>query len=341
MIGGSGAVVARPTTALTCGIYPPATTSTTRSRTDTLATKGTIYTLTDPRDESIRYVGQTKRNLHRRLTEHLTHATNPAMRVWIHGLALQGLVPRIDVIAEPKLEHIKEEETRQIQRHAEAGHKIFNAPYYRLNITDLYEKTVPALAVSDQNDAGDTGGIAGTLKSNDKAEDVSTRKINECAHRYYGYIAAASVTRKIPCWKAAAKVLFRSPVVVLACLWYPVARIVPMRWVSRITLYAFGAWAVGFGPLVRDKVLPYLPLHEAGVFWRSYLERPVTNLCWSYLVCCVLTALTVYFPVRESVARRATRPLKTKTPVPPVGPDDLVVQASRALDAAVASAQRG
>ena len=60
---------------------------------------GTLYTLTDPRTNTVRYVGQTTKTLPVRLAGHLT---NPARKVapWIDELADAGLQPVISAIRE-------------------------------------------------------------------------------------------------------------------------------------------------------------------------------------------------------------------------------------------------
>lgn len=65
-----------------------------------------IYTLTDPRDNRIRYVGMTHEPK-RRLTEHLKEPSTLMSRkaVWIRELLSAGLKPRLDCIesgSEPK-----------------------------------------------------------------------------------------------------------------------------------------------------------------------------------------------------------------------------------------------
>lgn len=57
-----------------------------------------IYALIDPRDMLIRYVGFTKRELHRRLEVHLGRPVNKAMRQWFASLALAGTAPLIERI---------------------------------------------------------------------------------------------------------------------------------------------------------------------------------------------------------------------------------------------------
>lgn len=281
---------------------------------------GTIYTLTDPRDGRIRYVGKTKQDPLERLAGHLASASNPAMRVWLNALALQGLTPRIDAIAAPQLAQMDDEEQRQIRLHADAGHRLFNAPHYHRNISDLYETAAPAPAAL-------------------KRDDAAVSKVDEYAHRVYGDIAAASAAGKITRREAAAKVLWRAPTVALVFLWHTSASIPPVRWAAKTALFGYGLWAVGFDRLMRDKVFPHLPLRAAEEFWHAYLARPLLHLGLLYLAACAVTALIAYSSVRESAAaqprsggfdRRSRTPLDTET-----NPMAIAAAAAAALDSAL------
>lgn len=101
------------------------------------AQRGTVYTLTDPRDGRIRYVGKTVQTLHERLSGHLASPTNPAMRLWISTLRARRMVPIIKAVSTVKVAHLDAEEKRQIRLHAQAGHRLFNYPYYQNHMSDL------------------------------------------------------------------------------------------------------------------------------------------------------------------------------------------------------------
>lgn len=102
-----------------------------------MPTKGSIYTLTDPRDGTIRYVGKTTKPLPERLAGHLASPTNPAMRLWINMLCTQRLIPLITLVSTATEERLGGEEERQIRKHDKQGHRLFNAPYYHQHIEDL------------------------------------------------------------------------------------------------------------------------------------------------------------------------------------------------------------
>lgn len=56
---------------------------------------GSIYALRDPRSGAIRYVGQTRCPLNKRLSEHIHCPTNRRAREWMRELRDQGLRPEI------------------------------------------------------------------------------------------------------------------------------------------------------------------------------------------------------------------------------------------------------
>lgn len=60
---------------------------------------GTIYGLTDPRTNEVRYVGQTTKPIEARLAGHLA-APAPLVRSWIEALAVEGQLPAITPLRE-------------------------------------------------------------------------------------------------------------------------------------------------------------------------------------------------------------------------------------------------
>ncbi|MFF7870500.1 hypothetical protein ACFZCT_29075 [Streptomyces qaidamensis] len=281
---------------------------------------GSIYTLTDPRDDSIRYVGKTKQHPLERLAGHLASASNPAMRVWLNALAMQGLTPRIDVIAQPSLNRLDEEEQQQIQRHAQTGHRLFNAPYYHRHISDLYQAAAPTPAAL-------------------KRDDAIASKVDEYAHRVYGDVAAASAAGKITRWQAAGRVLMRAPAVALVFLWHALASIPPVRWATKAALFGYFLWGpLGFDHLAKDKLLPLLPLHEGIEFWHAYLERPALNFCMWMVGIAGLMALVSYSSVRESAAAKPDP--SRSMPHTGTDPADIAAAAAAALDRAVLGPER-
>lgn len=277
-------------------------------------TTGTVYTLTDPRDGTIRYVGKTTQEPLQRLAQHLASPSNPVMRVWFHTLALQGMTPRIDAIANPPLMRLSAEEQRQIKRHAKDGHRLFNSPYYHQNLPDLYQAAAPAPEAL-------------------KRDDVLARKVDDYAHRVYGEIAASRAAGQLSRAQAAGRVLVRMPAVAFVFLWHLLASIPPVRWATKAALWCWAVWIVGFDRLLRDKVLPHLPMAAAASLWREYLAVPVMHVALTFLGCAVVAALLAYSSVYESAAAKrglhAGRPQRK-----PLADDAVAAAAAAALDRA-------
>ncbi len=57
-----------------------------------------VYALVDPRDNTVRYVGRTTKDLEQRLQEHLTKPTNNKTRAWFASLDFQKQKPAIRLI---------------------------------------------------------------------------------------------------------------------------------------------------------------------------------------------------------------------------------------------------
>ncbi len=57
-----------------------------------------IYAIYDPRDNGVRYVGQTKKSLAARLAAHLEDPTNIAMAYWFSTLRAAGTKPAIELL---------------------------------------------------------------------------------------------------------------------------------------------------------------------------------------------------------------------------------------------------
>ena len=73
--------------------------------------KVNIYTLSDPTNNQIKYVGKTTTTLRRRLFRHLTQADKDTTRgKWIKSLIAQNLVPKIDLVDEVSESVWREEE---------------------------------------------------------------------------------------------------------------------------------------------------------------------------------------------------------------------------------------
>lgn len=82
-----------------------------RNTVKTRATAVTIYALSDPLDDCVRYVGMTRTNLGTRIHRHLKEPTNAAMRRWFAYVRKIGLSPRITA-----LEYVNETEWEDAER---------------------------------------------------------------------------------------------------------------------------------------------------------------------------------------------------------------------------------
>ncbi len=121
-----------------------------------------IYTLADPINGSVRYVGKTNGALISRLTGHIKDSKrrNHKTAKWIGGLDKKGLKPSIELIDEVDIENWKEEERFYISYFNFLGFKLLNMaeggeggdgsfmkknPYYHINRLrnnpDLYAKS--------------------------------------------------------------------------------------------------------------------------------------------------------------------------------------------------------
>jgi hypothetical protein len=282
--------------------------------------RGTIYTLTDPRNGQIHYVGKTTKPVLERLAGHLASPSNPAMRVWFNALALQAMTPHINAISTPSLDKLAAEEEKQIRLHAEAGHRLFNSPYYHQNMAALVR---PVTAATPQ-----------ALKLNGS----TSKKITDFSHTQFGRIAAARVAGKMSRTRATFLVLLNVPVVSLVILWHALVGVRPVRIVMKTALLTYGLWSLGFDHLLRDKVVAYLPLADGLAFWHEYLARPMTNLGWLATASLLLTAVVEYHVVADSAKASAPRTAEQPRAVPaPRSGVDTAAAAAAALDGALAA----
>jgi len=73
-----------------------------------------LYALVDPRDETARYIGITKKRLGARLRQHLSRPTNARVIDWLVDLKRAGLKPEIRLIVKVTRESWQSEEMRWI-----------------------------------------------------------------------------------------------------------------------------------------------------------------------------------------------------------------------------------
>jgi len=107
-----------------------------------------IYNLIDPVDGRLRYVGRSD-DVRRRINQHIRLAfTYGGLITWIHELYMQGLQPRVKVVAS-KLpsKDARVAESQNIEELVRAGEKLFNKqlinPAYEMTRRILIEMPEP------------------------------------------------------------------------------------------------------------------------------------------------------------------------------------------------------
>lgn len=248
-----------------------------------MPTRGSIYTLTDPRDGTIRYVGKTTKPLPERLAGHLASPTNPAMRLWINTLGTQRLIPLITLVSTATEERLGGEEERQIRKHDKQGHRLFNAPYYHQHLNDL------ATVQPAPNRVGTP--VADSRES-----------WRLFCHRQYEPIVEARRAGRISARRAAARVAIRALLVAAYALW----RLRVVRCAGYVAAAGWYLSTVGFGPLVTEQVVPRLPASEVAGFWAEYLAGPLSTMGLHLAVLLYTYALAAYVEVRGVAAPPVT-----------------------------------
>lgn len=253
---------------------------------------GTIYTLTDPRDRKIRYIGQTTQPIQTRLSGHLSHPTNRAMRMWIASLERDGHIPQVEAVATVPRSQLLAEEERQIRKHLRAGHRLFNAPYYQKHLGDLDKQP--------------------------STHPKPRREQNRLAWAMYAGLEQARREGKVSLPAVLAVLI----VTALLCgsLLLLRATLNGLRHALRamlnnrlgtaligFPLLGWVLWDAGFDKVVRDLVLPHLPVAAGVAFWCAYLAPPLWNLAMQAVetipLLAVLAAMGAYFDVNDTVRR--------------------------------------
>ncbi len=274
-----------------------------------MPTKGSIYTLTDPRDGAIRYVGKTTKPLSERLAGHLASPTNPAMRLWISTLAAQRLIPLITLVSTAPEERLSSEEERQISRHARQGHRLFNAPYYHQHLQDL---TAPP-TVPKHLPAPRPAGRPDPL-------------LVFCQDRY-GPFARVRVKGR----RATAVVAGVVAILALGVVAYMLWRLWLVRFAAAVVLCSLYLSAIGFDRLVSEQVLPRLPVVQVAAFWHAYLAGPLLLIVLHALAAMYLQALSMYGNVRRNLPKVAASARLPRE----LDAVDIAAAAAADLDAAV------
>lgn len=236
---------------------------------------GTVYALVDPRDGKIRYIGKTTQPILNRLAGHLAQPTNPAMRVWINSLSLQGFTPLIETVSTPAATALDAEEQRQIRRYAKQGHRLLNAPYYKAHLADL--SSAPARA-----------------PETDPEPEQETTLEHQMAWWFYGWLARARAEGRVSTFWELCFVVFSAPLYMALLI---LRRLLGAKVVRRLALgllCAFPCWVSGFNRAVQDLIFAHLPLAESAKLWAVYGAGPlrtlVHDMTWPMLITSVLMA---------------------------------------------------
>ncbi|MEU3851739.1 hypothetical protein [Streptomyces sp. NPDC029554] len=273
---------------------------------------GTIYRLVDPRDGKIRYIGKTTQRPVDRLAGHLAKPTNPAMRVWINGLGMQGLTPRMETVTTAPVATLATEEDRQIRHHVKQGHRLLNAPYYQAHLGDLSEARAHQPQGARKAPPAALPGLA-------------------VAQWVFGPLAQARARGRVPAWVPGAVVIVGGPVYVALLLLRALFNTAFGIWLVLLGLVASMLWDAGFDAAVRDLLLPQMPVDEWSGLWSAYVAPPLANLApslaWALMATSTLLAGISYTEVAgaQPQAPRRRSPLKA---------EDVAAAAAAALDAA-------
>lgn len=261
--------------------------------------KGTIYALIDPRDGKIRYIGKTTQIPVDRLAGHLAKPTNPAMRVWINGLGMQGLTPQMETVTTVPAADLAAEEDRQIRRHANQGHRLFNAPYYQAHLGDL-----------------------GALRAEPQGAGPRSREAVPAlpfAKWVFGPLVRGRADGKVPAWVPGIVVIVGAPVygalLVLRALFNSAVGI----WLLLLGAAASILWDAGFDAAVRDLLLPRLPVEEWSAFWGTYVAPPLAQMAasfaWAVMGVSVLLAGASYAEVAKAAPQPLRRPAESSADI--------------------------
>ncbi len=244
--------------------------------------KGSIYTLTDPRDGTVRYVGKTTKTLPERLAGHLASPTNPAMRLWLSTLSAQHFVPTITQVSVVSETRLDEEEQRLIRKHARDGARLFNSPYYRQHLGDL-------------TNAAAVGRPQAALLVEAPLERLHAFCVKQMAP-----IAAARTVGSISRKRVIARVAARSVLTLLYALW----RLRIIRYAATGSAAVWYLWTIGFGLMMQQQILPLLPMGGIAAFWHMYLARPLSLIALHAAATFFLWTVITYLEVRHGMKLR-------------------------------------
>ncbi|MFF2618320.1 hypothetical protein [Kitasatospora sp. NPDC058046] len=265
-------------------------------------TNGSIYKLTDPRDDKIRYIGQTVNPVHERLAQHLAKPTNKGMNAWLGILYANGETPRISVLATVDKSQLDAEEQRQISEHVAAGHRLLNAPYYHTNVSDLRSDSEPASILLDHH--WSPGWRARwRMRREARAQSRARRRdqvIDEFGELWDGKLfetlAETSMNKSIGHGEWWFRFLVLVPQATIRMAWLALRVLTSdSRALRRVPLLVLGIWycysKLRFSLMLHDFIAPLLPVQQMARFWDRYLSYGAHE----FLSSCVIAAPVMGF----------------------------------------------
>jgi hypothetical protein len=104
-----------------------------------------IYALTDPRNDEVRYIGQTKYRINRYTQHKRNRDDNAAKHEWIAELNALGLEPGCMILEEVDWDHRFKRESQWIKHYQEQGADLTNQVVTRRPPRDRYAEQQIAL----------------------------------------------------------------------------------------------------------------------------------------------------------------------------------------------------
>ncbi|MFD0279815.1 hypothetical protein ACFVHB_38805 [Kitasatospora sp. NPDC127111] len=242
--------------------------------------------MSDPRDGTIRYIGQTRQPLPKRREQHIDDPTNPAMGVWIGILVGQGLEPVIRQVVRVPVDDLDRVEKEQIALHHRRGHPLLNGEHRRRNLKPLMRSEQmlagvrpAAAAVHDESSPPESE--ASVAKKDDPSNPLG---LGPDALGWFQRRAEQHI--RLPADRSRLDVFLLDAGWLLG-LWLAMTlhscfrgvrilyrRSKALRWAVLLALYAtFVPFDPGLRAFVRDYGTSRLPIARVQSMWHTYFEH--------------------------------------------------------------------
>ncbi|MGW2397125.1 hypothetical protein ACWCYY_11285 [Kitasatospora sp. NPDC001664] len=252
---------------------------------------GSIYSLSDPRDGAIRYIGQTTQPLPMRRDQHLYDPTNPAMGVWIGLLVGQGLEPIIKQVVRVPAADLVKVEKEQIELHHRGGHPLLNGEHRRRNLKPLIRNAQLLAGVQPgAHVAQDGSSPPGPGPHVEEKDDLSNplglgpEALGRFQWRAEWRIRLPAGHNRFGVFLLDAGWLLGQWLALILgfCVGGVrtfLGRSRVRKWAGLLALYAaFMPSDPGLRAFARDYVLPHLPVARMESMWHTYFEHYATTL---------------------------------------------------------------